>query len=228
MSRNMFKNRMAQPVEEQCSNLWCDVGKSPSSSTKKCRSLFLLTLFALLACMLTTASCSKKEFDELVSKAKNDLDKVKKSADEEISKAIGTASEELGMSGKASIQLDQPIITSACYVSLIKQSPDRPNVLKMQSYTSPETESFPSIFMQAQVGNSSLQELVDTEVLAQLFVQAEQNGEVWYTDPAELVRVKISALQEDMLTADVVSGKLYSTKTGNSIESTGKIEAVVQ
>ena len=229
MSRNVIEQQLHVGVSKGHSDSSFLVRFSPHPRLPKSRSFCLLAVTTLLIFLLTTMGCSKKELDDLVSKAKDDLDKVKKTVEEEIPKAIGAASEELGMSGKASIRLDTKTFpTNACYVSLIEQSPDRPNVLKIQSYASPDSESFPSLFIQAQVGDSTLEELVGTEIMAQVFVQTNQGGEVWYTEPTDSLRVKISALEENMLTAELAGGKLHSTVSGNSVDAVGSMEAVVQ
>ena len=197
-----------------------------SSFLKHYRSCGLSFVTALLACLLTAVGCNK--IDELNKMAKDSIDEAKKTVGEEFPNVVETVTEKAGLAGNANIQLDDEFTTDACYASLVEQSPDRPNVLKLQSYASPESESGKSIFIQAQVGDSSLADLVGKEVSAQVFVQTQRDGEAWFTDPAESVKVKITALEEDMLSAELVGGKLHSTVSGNSVDADGTIEAVVQ
>lgn len=209
MSRNMSKNQSGSPI------------------LKLYQRSCLLAITALLACLLaTTAGCNK--IDELNKMAKDSIDEAKKKVGDEFPNVVETVTEQAGLAGNVNIKLDKDVTTKACYASLVEQSPDRPNVLKLQSYASPDTESIPSIFIQAQVGTSSLAELVGSEVSAQVFVQTQRDGEVWFTDPAESIQVKITALEDNMLTAELVSGKLHSTVSGNSVDADGTIEAVVQ
>ena len=92
---------------------------------------------------------------------------------------------------------------------------------------SADQESFPSVFLQAQVTAGSLAELTGQVVTARLFVQPQENGPVWFNEESAPIELRIVSIDEKLLTAEVAGGNLRNAQTGVDVPVTGKFSGVV-
>lgn len=187
--------------------------------------------FLLLACALVSlGACSKTEVSDLVGKVKQTAsegsDKVKQAVSEQIGDAADNVQEQLNLAGSIELTLDTPVATQACYAQFIRQGSGRPNVLQLQSYRSAENESFPSVFLQAQVQADSANELVGQIVSARLFVQPQTDGPLWYSAIGNPVELKVVSVEESLLTAELAGGSLRSTAGGADVAASGTFSGV--
>jgi hypothetical protein len=179
------------------------------------------------SCILLVAvsGCSKKELDDMMNKAKETVDSGAKSVQDKVEGSITTTNEKLGLSGTIAVTLDKTEATDACYASFINfQETDRPNVLKLQSYSSLSQESYPSALIQAQTDRQSIEQLSGQTVSAQMFFKPGQYGAIWYTQPTEPIQLKINSTTDGKVIAEFAGGKLYNTATGASVTPTGRVE----
>jgi hypothetical protein len=184
------------------------------------------------------AGCGGKSVSELASSVKDaasqGVQSVKDTA-QQVSKDVtgaaqgvtDKASQAVQMAGTMKLKIDQPVETPACYVSFSHLQAAGAGVLQLQSYRDAETESFPSVFVRAQCSAGTLAELAGQTVAAQMFVQPQQNGPLW-TATAQPVQLKITAIQDKLVKAEIVGGNLAHSGTGATQAVTGAFEGVLQ
>lgn len=111
-----------------------------------------------------------------------------------------------------------------CFVRLYTFSDDRPNVLAVTSYRDEESETFPSIMIQAQVTDDDLQALAGRELEASLFATQSANGAVWNHVDGEKVKIKITLGEKD-ITGEITGGSVISTDADKPTLAKGKFYA---
>jgi hypothetical protein len=196
-------------------------------------------VWMLAACVaLGTLGCDSSKVSDLagsikdaategVSQVSEKAEQVAGSVTETTREMTDTVSENLALAGNMELTLDGPVKTKACYTRFIPSVAGRTSVLQMQSYRDAEQQSFPSAFLRAQVSASQLPELAGQTVAAQLFVQPEADGTIWYTD-TDLVQLKIVGVDEKQVTAELVEGSLLSTSGDAEQAVKGTFTGVIQ
>lgn len=186
---------------------------------------------AVLMILGGLAGCSKDDLGKLADKAKGALEDGKefyeektKSAADSMGDAKAKMQEQLNMAGSIQIKAGGDFNTKACYASLVQQGSGRPAVFQLRSYRDEGSEEFPSIFLQAQVPAASAEELKAAPIEARLFVQEERDGKVLFSAMDKPVQLKITAVDEKSLKAELVSASLFDTARGEAVPATGQFE----
>jgi len=192
-------------------------------------------------CVLAVVAigCSKDDLNNLANKAKNAVSEgsaqVKDTVGEQVDSAKNTivgakaeVEQQLNMAGSIKLNVGSKVQTTACYVHLLKQGSGRPTVLQFRSYRDAESESFPSIFLQAQVQAASAAELANQTVQCRLFVQLEEHGGVFFAEANTPVELRIISVEENLVKAVLGRASLLDTATGNMVTTTGQFEGVLQ
>lgn len=187
---------------------------------------------ALVIIAIIAAGCSKDDLTGALDKAKNAVTdnaaKAKDAVQAKMETATEQVQEQLNLAGSIELTAGEAVKTDACYVSLIPQGVGRPTVLQLKSYRDADRESFPSVFLQAHVQANSITELIGEPLAARLFVQREAQGPILFSDIATPVELKISAVEDQLLSAAVVSGSLRDTSSGADVPVTGSISGVLE
>jgi hypothetical protein len=173
------------------------------------------------------ASSVKDAATEGVDTVKESVSEAAKEVKETVQDATDTVSEEAGLAGSMDIKLDSSIQVDACYAKFVEPASGRPGVFQLQSYRDAADESFPSVFVQAQVSAATTTELIGQTLAAQVFVQTAEDGATWHTE-TDPVQIKIASIEDKMVSAEVVSGALTSTETGASQPIQGTFSGVLQ
>ena len=187
--------------------------------TKTARNLPVLLLVAVM--LVWTIGCGDTDLSDIASSVKeaatDALNQAKQAVTEtaeEVKQDVAdTISDTAGLVGSADITLDAPFQSNACYAQFLHSTSGRPAVLQLQTYPDAERESFPSVFVRAQVSAASLAELANQTIAAQLFVQPQPDGATWATS-SDLVQLKVTSVDEKMLSAEIVDGSLLNTGSG--------------
>jgi hypothetical protein len=181
----------------------------------------------LVAAGIALSGCSADEAKKLLDKGIEQVQKLPETVTKEGGKAGDQVQEQLGLAGNIHLSLSPELNKSACYVKFVPATGGRPSVLQLQSYRAADQESFSSVFLQAQVTATSLAELAGQSVQAQLFVQPQSGGPVWFTDREHPVELKIAAIDEKLLTAEFTGGSLQSTDGAAAAGVAGKFSGVL-
>jgi hypothetical protein len=187
---------------------------------------------AILILAIVAVGCSKEDLTGALDKAKNAVSenatKAKDAVQAKMESTTEKVQEQLSLAGSIELTAGDVVKTDACYVSLIPQGAGRPTVLQLQSYRDAERESFPSVFLQAHVQANSITELVGEPLAARLFVQREAEGPMLFTDIDAPVELKITAIENQVVSAQLTGSKLRDTTTGAEIPVTGSINGVLE
>jgi hypothetical protein len=117
--------------------------------------------------------------------------------------------------------------STACYVLFTLQQDGRSNVLALQSYKHAERETFPSFYIHAQVEAATLAELAGQTVPAQMYLKSRESGPTLFTPSDAPLQLKIVAVEETRVTAEIVGGKLLSSTDSVTRDISGQFTAVV-
>ena len=187
---------------------------------------------AILMLAIIAVGCSKEDLTGALDKAKNAVSenatKAKDAVQAKMESTTEQVQEQLNLAGSIELTAGDVVKTDACYVSLIPQGAGRPTVLQLQSYRDAERESFPSVFLQAHVQANSITELVGEPLAARLCVQRVAEGPILFSDVDAPVELKITAIENNLVSAQLTGSKLRDTTTGAEIPVTGSISGVLE
>jgi len=173
------------------------------------------------------AACSKEKLNELVDKAKETVSDGTQAAKDTAAAVTDTAKESLALAGTATVNLDIPINTTACYVNWISPGAGRPSVVQIRSYKDAAQESFPSLLLHAQTTAGGISELVGQTIAGQLFVQKAEDAPVWFCPTGAKVDLKVVSVAEQLVTVEIVGGSMRNSQTGADQSVTGKLTGVL-
>lgn len=189
------------------------------------RSVFAGTI-AWAAFVVGLGGCSKEKLAELADKAKSSVSEgaqqVKQQVVETASQATTEVKETAGFAGEMELQLDAPVTAKACYASVLTFTSGRPGVLQLRSYAKPETESFPSFLIQANIGSTTAADLSGKTFPATVFVQSQAGGPIWYSDKAAPAQLKVVSTDDQRISGELVGGSLRSTDNATVPQLAGK------
>ena len=192
----------------------------------------ILSSMPLLIVLMALGGCDSAKLKSLADRAKNaasqGTEQIKKQVTDQVDSATAEIQETLQMAGKINLTLDSPFETKACYARIVKQGSNRPTVFELRSYSSPDREEFPAVFFHSQIRVKSAAEMTGLVVSGRLFVQLVADGPTWYSQTGSPVELRITSIENKVLTAEIVSASLHNTHTGASTEVTGTFSAVQQ
>ena len=165
--------------------------------------------------LAVTTACSKEDAQQIVEQTATRAMPVAQQAVDAVQQAISTE-------GTIDLVLDTPVAASSCYLSLSKLRPNQPSILQLTSYPTAEAEDFPSVYVRADVSASEPSGLSERSAPAQMFVQPEEDGPVWYSAPGDSVRISVQASGDGSISVSLVGGTLTNSDTGDSIEVSGE------
>lgn len=184
---------------------------------RNCRAtIVFLTILAI--------GCSKEDLTGALEKAKN----AKEAVQAKMDVTTEQVQQQLNLAGNIELTAGEVVKTDACYVSLLPQGSGRPTVLQLQSYRDAERESFPSVFLQAHVQANSIAELIGEPLAARLFVQREAQGPVLFSDISTPIELKITSVEERVISAELSGTALRDTSTGAEFPVTGKLTGILE
>lgn len=173
------------------------------------------------------ASSVKEAASEGVDKVSETVSETAAEVQDTVQDATDTVSEGVGLAGSIDMTLDSPTQVGACYAKFVQPASSRPGVFQLQSYRDAADESFPSVFVQAQVSAATVAELTGQTLPAQMFVQSTQDGPTWHTE-TDPVQIRIGAVEDELVSAEIVGGALVNAATGASQPIQGTFSGVLQ
>lgn len=191
------------------------------------RWLALVAAVALAGCGDTNISEITSTIKDTASQGASQVTEKVKEATATASKSVTTVTETLELAGSMELSVNAPMKTGGCYVHLIESPSGRPTILQMQSYKSKDQESFPSVFIRAEVPTGSASTLAGQTVAADMFVLAAADGPLWFSRKAP-VQLKIASVQEKVVSAEIVGGELFNTADGTSSPVKGSCSGALQ
>lgn len=184
--------------------------------------------WAIIMLTLVVAGCSKEDLTGALDKAKDTVAETTQAVKQKMEVTTEQVQKQLNLAGRIELTAGEPLQTDACYVRLIPQGSGRPTVLQWRSYRKADRESFPSVFLQAHVQANSLAELIGEPLSARMFVQRDPQGPILFSEVSTPIELKITAVEEQLVSAELISATLRDTATGAGIPVTGKLTGVFE
>ncbi|MFN0198936.1 MAG: hypothetical protein ACKVT0_19480 [Planctomycetaceae bacterium] len=136
------------------------------------------------------------------------------------------------------LNVGEIVKTVDCQGQLLTFGGDRPSVLMIKSYVDATQETFPSAMMQAHVTADEPASLVGQTLKAEIYLMqaggspapdpTNAGGSVWHTPPGELADIKITSVENQRITGEVVGGMLINVQSGTRQPVTGKFTGPLQ
>lgn len=130
-------------------------------------------------------------------------------------------------SSELTIEAAAPVKTPSCYATFTPATNERPSILSLQSYRAADKEAFPSFYLQASVTQATLSELVGQTVPAVMYVKTAADAPTWHTATEQPVQLKVVAVEDKLVTAEVVGGTLARTDGQETKTASGKFVGVL-
>ena len=126
---------------------------------------------------------------------------------------------------KIQLNLNEPLTTKECYARMFTFNDDRPSVLRITSYASPDQETFPSAMIQVPVTADDPAALSGQKFPAQLFVMTQGSENVFHSPAGQPVEVQITEISEGRLSGQITGGSVLNAKDGTTQNVTGSFVA---
>ncbi len=130
--------------------------------------------------------------------------------------------------GKFELTVGTPIGTSSCYVKTVAFSANRPAVVQFSSYKDPKAESFPSIFVRAELPAGATSLAAGQSLSGQVYLQEKADGAVWHVDSVSPVELSVTLADGKIVDATIARGAVINTESGTSTPISGTLHAIVQ
>ena len=175
-----------------------------------------------LACLLLPIAmgCSDVRMSDAVQRH---VDRVRDKVSETAEAVKETVKEKANLAGSMELTVERPLKTGRCYLSLLRLSAGRPTILQITSFQDPADESFPSAMLRGEVSAPSPAALVGQKLSLAMYVQSAADGPVWHTLRDQTVQLTISAADTSTFNAEITSGKLVNSDTGQTTDVQGKL-----
>jgi hypothetical protein len=125
--------------------------------------------------------------------------------------------------GKFELTVGTPVTSAGCYGQLTPAIGPRAAVLQIASYPTADAEVYPSVLLWARLPSGD-GTLAGQTVQAQLFVQATQNGPIWYAPDGAEVEVQITSAADGRIAGTILAGTLTTTADGTTAPVSGNFE----
>jgi hypothetical protein len=165
---------------------------------------------------LPTLDEAKQAVSQTVEQTVEDVQqKVEKDVASTVTQATNT--------GKFKLDIGGPMTVSGCFARLTTFSSGRAAILTITSYADSSRETFPSVYVRAQLPENPPASLAGQIVQAQMYVQTVENGAVWHSD--QPIEFQITAADATNVAGSVVAGSLVNTDTGARADVKGRFTA---
>jgi hypothetical protein len=119
-----------------------------------------------------------------------------------------------------------PAIEGKSYLTLIVNA-GGDNVVELTSYDNPDHEQYPSLYLRAVTKATSVQELLNKKLAAQLYVQVEQGGNLLHNLPDQTIEFIVTAIDGKNVRG-TFRGQAHDVDTGGNGPILGSFQADVE
>ena len=129
--------------------------------------------------------------------------------------------------GEMKLKIEQPYEFNTGFVRLVGPSGRFPAVLQLTSYRDPQLEEFPSVYFRCETQAASLDELTGAALSGELCVQIKPGGDLWRSPPESPAKLLVTGATPLSLECEFSGVKLQHIESGRTVESAGRIAAIV-
>jgi hypothetical protein len=117
---------------------------------------------------------------------------------------------------------DRKITLPECHVQWIPARAGYPAAVQIKSYENAKSESFPSLFIQAEAPGDDLKAIRDQTLDAVIYLADGANGEVWHTIATDPAKVKITASDDSgRVVGKISAANLVQVSTQDKFVASG-------
>lgn len=148
--------------------------------------------------------------------------------------AIGDAARSVaqaasGTGGSVDLALDPPLKIDVCLAKFQPAAFNRSAVIQFTTQKDPAVEeTFPALYLWAEVKEANLQALVGKTIEGSLFVQRDKVKEIWHTSTAGPVAFQVSAVDALTITLKLENIPLERADGGQQATISGTIVGAIQ
>lgn len=167
------------------------------------RGAYAWLLLSLLIGPLGIVGCSREKLEQLAADAQKATQQAVTNVAPRVEKIISNQPD-----GEATLQFQGDVRCDSVYGQLLILGGGRPNILRIRSYQTPEQERFPAFLFQAAVGAQSLEELTNSTVQGQMFLQTSAAASPCSTLANNPLSLRLEAVENGEVPAEIVGGEL--------------------
>ncbi len=120
---------------------------------------------------------------------------------------------------------DIPIAAEECHVTVLPAAGGYSATLRVTSYSSPDTESFPSIFIQADISSDKITEVLNQKFPAKIYIQTSQKAVIWETPDVQPGEITIKNADDlGRVIGVVTAGAMMQLGSADSMTLSGSFD----
>lgn len=176
---------------------------------------------------LAAAGCGEK-LQELKEKVSEQVEQAVEKGVEKTKGAVQQAQQQVAPQPEG-VELDAggPLKAEVCFATLTSVRAGEPAVLQLSTFESGKRETYPSIYVRAEVSAANLAALQGQKLQAQIYVQNDAEAPVWQTPEGAYVELAVVAATNERITCEVLQGQLVNLADGSTVQLKGKFFAKV-
>jgi hypothetical protein len=135
-----------------------------------------------------------------------------------------TPKPEAALPRKLQLGLSPPIEVNECLIKLTAAAGNVPAILQIATYADKHTESYPSVFIQAEAPTGKLTDLKDQPLAAKVFVARSASGPFFSTPEGQLAQLTITGSDAQHVKGTIENAVLLDQASGQSATVSGTFD----
>jgi len=127
-----------------------------------------------------------------------------------------------------SLSLTPPVEIKHCHLKLTAAAGRVPAILQIASYADKQSESYPSVFIQAVAPTAILADIVDQPLPAKVFVALAANGPFFSTRDGQPAQVTVIAKDDQHVVGKIENAHLLDQASGQTATVSGKFDGAMK
>jgi hypothetical protein len=123
-----------------------------------------------------------------------------------------------------SLSLTPPIEAKNCHIELTAATGRVPAILQISSYADKQSESYPSVFIQAVAPTAILTDILDQPLSAKIFVALAAHGPFFSTPDGQPAQITVQAADDQHVVGKIENANLLDQASGQTAAVSGKFD----
>jgi len=123
-----------------------------------------------------------------------------------------------------SLSLTPPVEAKNCHIKLTAAAGRVPAMLQIASYADKQSESYPSVFIQAVAPSSTLTDILEQPLPAKIYVALAAAGPFFSTAEGQSAQVTIIAKDDQHVVGKIENANLLDQASGQTATVSGKFD----
>jgi hypothetical protein len=117
-----------------------------------------------------------------------------------------------------------PIEAKECQIKLTAAAGQVPAILQIASYADKQTESYPSVFIQAVAPSGTLSDILEQPLQAKVYVALAAAGPFFSTPDGQLAQVTVKAADDQHVVGTIENATLVDKASGQQATASGRFD----